>query len=48
MEPTIIIYVGCMSILGLFATNILSKNCHNNSERRVNNIKKKFKHYHLH
>jgi hypothetical protein len=47
MEPIIIIYVGCMSVLGLFATNILSKNCSDNS-KKVNINKKKFKHYHSH
>ena len=44
MEPTILVYIGAMSILGLFATNVLSKNCFNNYENK-DIIKKKFKHY---
>jgi hypothetical protein len=45
MEPTILIYIGAMSILGLFATNILSKNCFANSEKKEYIRKKTFKHY---
>ena len=48
MEPTILVYIGVMSILGLFATNVVSKNCFNNSEKKDNINKKKFKHYHSH
>jgi hypothetical protein len=42
MEPTILVYIGAMSILGLFAANIVCKNFYKNTE---NIRKKKFKHY---
>lgn len=47
MEPTLLLYVGCMSILGLFATNIICKKS-SNSEKKENIGKKRFKHYHSH
>ena len=48
MEPVIFVYIGAMTILGLFASNVLSKNYFNNSENKDNITKKKFKHYHSH
>jgi hypothetical protein len=55
MEPIILIYIGAMSILGLFATNVLCKNFADNyadnSEKKIirNNIRKNtFKHYYSH
>ncbi len=47
MEPTIVFYIGSMVVLGLYASNILSKNCYNN-HKKINIIKKKFKYYHSH
>jgi hypothetical protein len=47
MEPTIIVYVGCMSILGLFATNIICKKS-SNSGKKEHIEKKRFKHYRSH
>lgn len=48
MEPTIIIYIGAMSILGLLATNVICKNYSNNSIKKENIKKNKFKHYRFH
>lgn len=45
MEPAILVYIGAMSILGLFATNIICKNFYKNTENKENIRKKKFKHY---
>ena len=45
MEPAILCYIGTMSILGLFATNIVCKNCQKNINKKENIRKKKFKHY---
>lgn len=45
MEPTILLYNGEMSILCLFATNIICKNLYKNTENKENIRKKKFKHY---
>jgi hypothetical protein len=42
MEPTFIVYVGTMTVLCMFASNIVLKNI-NNSETIIR--KKKFKHY---
>jgi len=42
MEPIILICIGGMSILGLLASNII---CSNNSIKKSNINKKKFKHY---
>lgn len=48
MEPTFLVYIGAMSILGLFATNIICKKYSNNSEKKQNIRKKRFKHYRHH
>jgi len=45
MEPTILVYIGAMSILGLFATNIICKNSYNSIEKKEYIRKKTFKHY---
>lgn len=42
MEPIILIYIGAVSILGLLASNFVNKN---NSIKKENIHKKKFKHY---
>jgi len=41
MEPIIFVYIGAMTVFGLFAVNLLSENTNNI-------IKNKFKHYRLH
>ena len=47
MEPLTMVYIGTMFVLALYASNVVSKNCCNNS-KKLNIIKKKFKHYHSH
>lgn len=46
MEPTLFIYIGTMTLLGLFAVKIGSKKCINLDKEYIR--KKGFKHYRYH
>jgi mannose/fructose/N-acetylgalactosamine-specific phosphotransferase system component IIC len=50
MEPLTIVYISCMSVLGIIASTIYCQNSEKNKNINKKNInkKKRFKHYRTH
>jgi Ca2+/Na+ antiporter len=47
MEPLTIVYISCMSVLGIIASTIYCQNSENINKKNINK-KKRFKHYRTH